>query len=266
MKRFPTWLQSDKSGNDMKKILSLLLLTVAFLLCGEEARQVKVVLFPFREAVIVAKVDGTVQAYKCRVGERFKTGDVLMTIDDTLYKIELERAEALAEEARVLAVFAQETYEAQKKLFEEAFESRLEIQRRETEAISAAAKKRVADANCEESRLTLGYCTYKAPFDGRMEEILCREYETVRVGQPLFRILDDTQLLAVMNIPVSELVPLGSTLKFSFGDGKIEAEGKVCEISPRADHRSGTIEIKAVISNTAGTLTAGLTGVLLNGK
>ena len=42
--------------------------------------------------------------------------------------------------------------------------------------------------------------------------------------------------------------------------------GTVFVVSPRAVHRSGKIEIKALIDNSDGKLTAGLTGVLTDGE
>ena len=249
----------------MKRML-LILLFACSVVSAAEVRTVMVVLFPFREAEIAAKVDGTVREYKFRVGEQFKAGDTLLVLADTQYRIEAERAAALAEDAKVQAQFAEESYVAQKKLFDEEFQSKLELKRRETEVATANARKKVADANLAESRLQLSYCTLKVPFDGKIEAILSREHETIRAGQPLFRVIDDSKLLAVMNVPVSKMPEVGEKMWFGFSDNRIQVEGTVFEVSPRADHRSGTVEVKALIANSDGKLSAGLTGVLIDGK
>ena len=168
---------------------------------------------------------------------------------------------ARREEIRVQLKLAQETYLSQKQLFEQDFQSKLEFQRREAEFEALKARLKSAEADYAEAELRVGYCKRKAPFDGRIEQIMCREYETVRNGQPLFRIIHDKKLLAVMNIPISELKPVGTKLRFVFGAKSVS--GSIYEISPQADHRSGTIEIKALISNTDGKLTCGMTGELL---
>lgn len=250
----------------MKRLLWLVALFACSVASAAEVRTVMVVLFPFREAEIAAKVDGTVREYKFRVGEQFKAGDTLVVLDDTRYRIEAERAAALAEDAKVQAQFAEESYVAQKKLFDEEFQSKLELKRRETEVATANARKKVADANLAESRLQLSYCTLKVPFDGKIEAILSREHETIRAGQPLFRVIDDSKLLAVMNVPVSKMPEVGEKMWFGFSDNRIQVEGTVFEVSPRADHRSGTVEVKALIANSDGKLSAGLTGVLIDGK
>ena len=230
----------------MKKVFLPVLLAAMFSVAAVEPRPVKVVLFPFREAEIAAKVDGTVKEYKFRVGERFKAGEVLVLLDDTRYRIDCERAEASAQDAKIQAEFADESYVSQKKLFDENFQSKIELKRREAESASANARKKIVD--------------------GKIEEVLCREHETVRAGQPLFKVIDDGKLLAVMNVPVSAPRTIGTELSFRFAGHPDVVKGKVFEVSPRADHRSGTIEIKALIDNSDGKLTAGLTGVLTDGE
>lgn len=250
----------------MKKFITLVLFSLLTALVSAESRSVKVVLFPFREAEIAAKVDGTVKEYRFRVGERFKANDTLVLLDDTRYKIDCLRSESAAQDAKIQAEFALESYESQKRLYAENFQSKIELKRREMESASATARKQIADANYQEAKLLLSYCTLKVPFAGRIEEILCREHETVRAGQPLFKVIDDGQLLAVMNVPVSSPRAIGTELTFKFANIPETVKGKVFEVSPRADHRSGTIEIKALIDNSSGKLSAGLTGVLTDGR
>lgn len=228
---------------------------------GEESRPVKAALFPFREAVVVSEIDGLIRNYTVRIGEHFKSGDCIVTIDDTRYRIEVARAEAKLEEIAVQAKFAGEAYRSQKKLFEEDFQSKIEFERRKTEFDTLTARAKIAQTECDEARLRLSYCKKTAPFDGRLEEMFCRTHETVRAGQPLYRIIDDRRLLAVMNIPLGELRPIGEVLRFLFEDGKCRADGKIWEVAPRADHRSGTIEVKVLLDNRDGRLTAGMTGV-----
>ena len=233
------------------------------LLCGAFAYEhpVKVVLFPFKEAVLVAQVDGTIQKYFYRVGQPFKAGDCLLVVDDTPYRIELQRMTARREEIQVQLKLAEEVFRSQKQLFEQDFQSKLELQRREAEYEALKARLESSKADCAEAQLRVGYCKRTAPFDGRVDQVMCREHETVRAGQPLFRIIHDRKLLAVMNIPLAELKPVGTSLTFTFNGKRVA--GTVHEISPQADHRSGTIEIKALVSNADGSLICGMTGELL---
>ena len=68
---------------------------------------VKTVLFPFREAVISAQAESTLQPYRFKLGEPFKEGAVLVTLDDSRYALEEQRAAGQFE-------FARATYEDKK--------------------------------------------------------------------------------------------------------------------------------------------------------
>lgn len=246
----------------MKKIiLTLCVLCFAAALFGE-IPEIRVVLTPFREAELAARIDCTVTKHAFRVGERFKAGDVLIKMDDTRLKIDVLRAQAKAAEAAVMVKFAQQRFEAQKELFEEKFQSKLELERQRTELESALARKQIADADFSDAKVLFSYCRITAPYAGRIEKILCREYESVRIGQPLVKIIDDSQLLAVTNIPLALRKPVGATMKMRFNNGKVTASGKILEISPQADSRSGTIEVKVLVPNPKRQLTAGMVGFL----
>lgn len=250
------------------KALFLILLAAMPLLssAGAAERPVKVVLFPIREAEIVSRIDGTVKLCALKMGENFKKGDLIMQIDDTRQRIELARSQARLRDVKVQAKFAHETYLSYKKLFEENVQSHNELARRKAEADSLHARELIAAADLSEAQLMLSYCVFKAPFTGRLEQLLCREHETVRAGQPVFRIIDDSSLLAVMNIPQEFPIKVGSEVKMRFRNGSVIVSGKVREISPRADHRSGTVEVKVQVQNSGKLLSAGMVGAMVSNK
>ena len=233
-----------------------------------ELTTVKAVLFPKQEALISARIDGTVLKHHFLVGQRFKSGAMITQIDDAHYRFLAARAEAQKLEAATLAAIAADAYAAQKKLYEENMQSKIELDRREAELATARARQKITQAEYSEANLQLGYCRISAPFDGRVEEILVREHETVRFGQPVIRLIGDRELLAVVNLPIALLPKLQGVLSFRFPEGPdgLAVSGKVFEVSPRADHRSGTIEVKVLIDNASGKLTSGMTGVFLDGK
>lgn len=251
----------------VKALFLILLAAMPFLSnAGAAERPVKVVLFPIREAEIVSRIDGTVKLCALKMGENFKKGDLIMQIDDTRQRIELARSQARLRDVKVQAKFAHETYLSYKKLFEENVQSHNELARRKAEADSLHARELIAAADLSEAQLMLSYCVFKAPFTGRLEQLLCREHETVRAGQPVFRIIDDSSLLAVMNIPQEFPIKVGSEVKMRFRNGSVTVSGKVREISPRADHRSGTVEVKVQVQNSGKLLSAGMVGAMVSNK
>jgi len=238
----------------MKRLLALAIFGVVLTVGAVPRESVKTVLFPFREAVIAARADSTLLPYRFKLGEAFGEGDVLVTLDDSRYAIEAKRAAEQFE-------FARATFEDKKQLREKNFTSDYELKK-------AAFDRQIAENDLAGAKLNLSYCTVRAPFAGKIVEIQTREYETVRPGQPLFRIIDDNRLLAVMNVPMNDagLTTVGNPVTLSISGREKNTAGTIYEVTPQADHRTGTIRIRVLIDNADGKLRAGMTGELVHGK
>lgn len=213
---------------------------------------VKAVLFPFREAVIAARAESTLLPYRFKLGEPFKAGEVLTALDDSRYVLEVRRATEQAD-------FARAVFEDKKQLRDKNFTSDYELKKAEFDLS-------VAESSLADAKLNLSYCIVKAPFAGKLAEIRTQEYETVRPGQPLFRIIDDNRLLAVMNVPLNDaaLTTVGNPVVVSVSGTDRKAKGTVYEVAPQADHRTGTVRIRVLIDNGDGKLRAGMTGELIH--
>ena len=213
---------------------------------------VKAVLFPFREAVIAARAESTLLPYRFKLGEPFKAGEVLTALDDSRYALEVRRATEQAD-------FARAVFEDRKQLRAKNFTSDHELKKAEFDLS-------VAESSLADAKLNLSYCIVKAPFAGKLAEIRTQEYETVRPGQPLFRIIDDNRLLAVMNVPLNDvaLTTVGNPVVVSVSGTDRKANGTVYEVAPQADHRTGTVRIRVLIDNGDGKLRAGMTGELIH--
>ena len=262
----------------MKKVLPSLFLLLAFLVLPAadmtyDSLPVKVVLFPFREAILSTQIDGVVVKYNFRGGERFKKSDVLLKLDDKKYNNDLQRMRSLMKEAELNANYTRQKWEDNKRLFKEDLQSEIEVIKSELDAKVGAERYQTAQINYADALLQLAFCTIWAPFDGTVEKLLTREFETVRSGQPLISIIDDNQLLAVMNLPTVELpkIKIGIPVTFKVHENGRVVTGSVFEIAGRADHRSETIEIKVLIDNAEHHFSAGMSGTLMkvgdgNGK
>lgn len=233
------------------KILTVLFFVVLGIcdLCAEE--KIKVVLFPFREAIVSSRVDSQTGTYRYRLGEAFPANAVLTELDKENFSIKLKQAKEQLE-------FAKATYQDKQELRKGNFTSDFELKKAEYEF-------RTAESNLAVAQLNYSYCEIRAPFAGKIVEIITREHEIVRPGQQLIRIIDDNTLLAVMNIPLKDVKPVGSSLVILLQNG-IRVQGKVYEISPQADHRTGTVRIRVLVENKSGKLQAGMTGELDHGK
>ena len=215
------------------------------------ALPVKAVLFPMREAVLSSRIDGVIIRYRFAPGERFKEGEPLLELDRQERENQFKRAAAALKEGRGNLDFARKQLEDFSVLFKESLQSELEVKRKELELQIAESRFDTAEAERDNAALQLTYCTLKAPFAGRVEKILTREFETVRNGQPILSIIDDNRLLAVLHLPSADLpkIGLGDPVRLRINETGTVASGVVHEIAARADHRSETFEIKALIDN-----------------
>lgn len=116
----------------MKKVLPSLFLLLAFWVLPAadmtyDSLPVKVVLFPFREAILSTQIDGVVVKYNFRGGERFKKSDVLLKLDDKKYNNDLQRMRSLMKEAELNANYTRQKWEDNKRLFKEDLQSEIEV-------------------------------------------------------------------------------------------------------------------------------------------
>ena len=232
---------------------SVLFAILCLNLSADPVFEIQTVLMPIREATIAARVDSVLLYNHCRLGKKFNRGELLMELDARKFAILLERTKAKLN-------FAEKDYKDKKILREKRISSEWELSKSEFD-------RNMAKTDYDEAAFNYSCCMISAPFDGKIADLMTREYETVRNGQPLCRIIDDRQLLAVMNVPIREktLTVPGNPVKIRIGKDRI-VQGKVHEVSPIADNRTGTIRIKVLIDNPQGEYSAGLTGVLENGK
>jgi membrane fusion protein, multidrug efflux system len=226
---------------------------------------IKVVLFPYREAVISNTVTANVQEYKFKEGERFKEGDVLVRLDDRLYRQTKVKAEAQCAEAKAAQAFAEENLKRNQTLFERSAVGKSEVEQSRLDRENASAKLASAEASVKMAAIDLDACQIKAPFAGRMAKRSVKEHEFVTVGHPVVEILDDSQLLADMHLPAAmrPSVAPADELECKIDETNTVHKGKVYEIGGRIDYESRTFEVKVKIDNKDGKLSAGMSGILL---
>ncbi|HON44677.1 MAG: efflux RND transporter periplasmic adaptor subunit [Planctomycetes bacterium] len=234
----------------MKQFLSVILIFFfsSTSLYSQNIIRIKIVFFPFKEAIISSRVESVLLPYNLKIGEKFAENTVIATLDSTRFNIIMRRVTAQYE-------FAKSNFEDKKKLRAENITSDFEVKKSEFEY-------KLLENDLADAKLNLSYCTIQAPFPGKITEILTREYETARVGQPLLKIINDNKLLGIMNVPMTlkGLTTIGAPIKINLPNYKIQATGTIYEINPQADHRTETVRVTVLIDNTSGIYKAGMTG------
>jgi membrane fusion protein (multidrug efflux system) len=188
-----------------------------------------------REVRIHAQEEGRITSLPFYEGDTVKAGDVLVQLDDTLLRVQTERA----------AVTRKQAAEDVKRL-KELRGSKLVSENEYTRAVTALE---VAEADERLLQTRLGYTTIRAPFDGVVTDRLSDPGNILERHQHVLTIADPSSL--VTELPVSELILPGLDIG-DVAQVRIDAlgdrvfEGRIVRIYPNLDPltRRGTIEVE----------------------
>jgi RND family efflux transporter MFP subunit len=210
--------------------------------------EVRGLLVPRRQAKISSLVGARVKNIYVKAGDRFKKGKTLISFECDVLVASLQSARARLKQYEVI-------YETNIELRKDNAVSELDY------ALSSArVEEGEADANL--ARAQLRKCEVKAPYNGRVVEVIVNEYESVEVGADLIAILDDSQLEMVLHVPSKWVASVTKDKKFKVG---IDETGKsydavVVRTSPNIDPTSRTLQITAQIAGVHPELLAGMSG------
>lgn len=227
---------------------------------------------------LVARVNGYLVSHPYNAGQKVRKGDVLFQIESKNYSDALRQAEAQLASSRASFEYATAHYAAVRRALESDAVSAMEVAQAKSALDEADAAVKNAEAAVEQARTTLGYCTVRAPFDGRVSSTnfdvgayLAGEAAPVTLAT----IYDDSSLSVNFHIPdagyiemlrnKSEMLGLDlDNIPLIFGDS---ISGKyTCSLnymSPEIDKSTGTLLMKAKVENPGGDLRTGMYADLL---
>lgn len=233
----------------MKSLLiSTALLATALSVAQAEPVPVRGVVRAVNEAVLSTDIVARVAEMPLREGESFAPGDLLIRFDCAVQRAEIDAARAAHAAAREVFLSNEElaAFNAVGKI--ELRGSRARMQKAEAEAKAAEARARD--------------CQIDAPFAGRIAETMIHAHETTSRGEPLMKILDETDLEIELLVPSNWLVWLKKDVAFRFS---VDETGKaypasVSRLGGEVDPVSQTIKIFGRFSTRPGEVLSGMSG------
>ncbi len=239
-------------------VLLLLSLTLPPLPAGaEEAedapegaeRRIIAVFHPREEAMLASLVSAPVLAVHHQMGDAVTSGEPLLTLDATIYRAELRKAEAELRRA-------EERLAAHKRLFDDGSVTRAEYE--ESRAMAEIARADLAIRRHERDA-----CEITAPYDARVAVVHVHAHEVVEPGRPLVEILDDRVLYAVVLAPSTALPRIRpeASVPVRVRETGAVVRGTVSHIGARVDPASATAKVRIRVEND-GSLRAGMRGVV----
>ena len=193
---------------------------------------------PLHQAVIAARILGTVTRADLALGQRISAGQLLVTLDAAELSARVAQAEA------ALAQLAAD-YDRERALLAKGATPAATVS-------TLADRRHAAEAALAEARALLSYTEIRAPFSGTIARRLVNLGDFTAPGTPLFEIAGDTELRAEVEVPAN-LPPLalGTSLQVELPIGP--ATGRLAEIASSSDPVSRTRLAK--IALPAGTAT-----------
>ncbi len=203
-------------------------------------------LVPLHSVEIFARVDGEIVALDVEEGRRVAPGDRLAQLDDRERRATLDMREAEVARAESSWQRAQRLHD-QKVISDEQF-------------ITARAEWQIARAERDRARIDLERCAVRTPIAGLVEQRRVQMGQTVKNGDPLFRIGDPGTLRAELLLPESRLgtVRVGQPVRIMPAAGGEVTLARVTRVNPLVDPASGTFRVVIDLDNRAGRLHGGV--------
>ena len=210
--------------------------------------RVRVQLVAFQQTVLSSELSAKIASLPFREGDTFRAGQVLVSFDCSLFRAELNKAEASADAAR-------QTLKVDQRLAQLNSIGALDVD-------LAAAKVKETEAEAGAMKATVDKCTLPAPFAGRVAKLDAQAFEFVAPGKPLLEILDTRRLELQMIVPSNWLAWLKIGGHF---DVRVDELGRdytahVVRIGARIDPVSQSISVAGEVEGSHPELLPGMSG------
>lgn len=224
---------------------------------------------------LMARVSGTLQSVLFKPGSQVKKGQLLFVIEPTIYRDNVEKAQAALETAQAQLDYGRNSYARMQEAAKSDAVSKIQVLQAQSNVAEAKAAVDNARAELSTAKTNLAYAYIRAPFSGVIDR---NQYD---VGnyingsvQPVtlatlykndnmyvyFNIEDNQYMRMLLQAPhpeTNEKIPHRVEVKPGSGSDRTYP-GTLDYLSPNVDLSTGTLNIRAEIPNPDHTLKSGL--------
>jgi multidrug efflux system membrane fusion protein len=224
---------------------------------------------------VKSQVEGELQRVYFKQGEDVSKGETLFSIDPRPFQAALAQAEGNLARDQALQKNAKAQSERYGKLYEQGIVSKDQYDQFMTNAESYDATVRADQAAVEKAQLDLGYCTIRAPQEGRTGSLLVYAGNLIKANAdtPMLVINQIQPIYVTFSVPESYLSEIKeyqarSALRVESSppnDTRPPEIGRLSFIDNQVDATTGTIKLKATFQNPRKRLWPGqFVNVVLN--
>jgi len=200
------------------------------------------------EAQVVAKTSGVALSVLVEEGQPVRAGQTLVRLDAS--RAALQAAQSAAQMRKL-----ENNYARARQLGEQKLMSANDLDQIKYDLENARAVNRLAN-------LELSYANVVAPISGVIAQRSIKPGNFVQINSPILRIVDNSRLEAVLNVPERELATLKAGLPVKLVVDALPGQsfiGKVDRVAPVVDSGSGTFRVVCAFQG-GGLLQPGMFG------
>jgi RND family efflux transporter MFP subunit len=205
-----------------------------------------------QEVDLSFRVSGPLITFPVNVGDEVKTGDVVVRIDPRDYEVSLNNVRGQLDKTMANLKRAQSEFDREMRILERdaGATSQTAVDRKRSQRDQARADIKSLQASVASAKDQLNYTYLKAPFDGVVVSTYVKNFEFVQAKEPIVRIVDNSRIEMVINIPESliSMAPQAKNIEVIFDpfpDRKIPAEIK--EIGTEASRTTRTYPVTLIM-------------------
>jgi RND family efflux transporter MFP subunit len=220
-------------------------------------------LFPIDEAIVSAEVEGRVERTRVDLGARLEAGQELVQIDTASFNAQAQLAAANVAKAQANWTNAQHNLKRTEDLSVAGIASPSDLDTALALANQWRAEVGAAEALAAIAQLNLGRSRVKTPFISAVAERLVSAGDYVKIGTPLYRIVNDSRLKFISQAPerYAGHVKQEQLVRFTVDAYPGETfTGRVYLISPQINTVNRSFQFGALVPNSERRLKAKLFG------
>ncbi len=210
-----------------------------------------------QEVDLAFRVSGPLITFPVDVGDTVNSGDIVARIDPRDFEVNVQSAQGKLDNAIAASRRAESEYQRELGILKQdpGATSQTAVDRKREQRDKAKANIKSFAAELESAKDQLEYTYLKAPYDGNVVKKFVENFENVQAKEPILRILDDSSIEMVVNIPESliSLAPHVEDIKVVFDpfpDTEIPAQIK--EIGTEASATTRTYPVTLVMEQPEG--------------
>lgn len=216
---------------------------------------------PERKADLRAEVSAIVLQVLKENGDVVKRGDVLVRLDETSIRENLNSAEDNARSAALALDQADRALQRLKTLRASGMTSLQALDEAEVKVNAARSELSASRARASTARQQLQRTIVRAPFDGVVSERKVSAGDTAAIGKELVKVIDPTSMRFTGRVSADKIaqVRIGQPVSFRInGYGGQEFRGKVTRVDPAANDVTRQVEVLVAFADSNQPRVSGL--------